>query len=185
MSRVVRISETIFQRLQKLAIPLEDTLSSVIERLLDFYDSKNPEKTYKKEPLPSHTQIPKMYEAKSKDNHALLNVLLNRRPRQRGIIVEIGGNRFDADSLHDLYGKILKFLDDRNQLEKLKPYLPFSTSKKRYLIAYQPVHPNGNEFVRPVEYKGYFMEAHKDYKNGIISLQRMLDRLGLSLSYIE
>jgi hypothetical protein len=179
MSRVVRISEISFQRLQKLAVPLEDTLSSVIERLLDFYDSQSNPDTYKKEPPPSHTRAPRWDGVKQKEDHALLN----RTPRQRGAIVEIGEKRFNVGSLADLYSQVLRFLDANGQLDKLKPYLPIATSKKRYLIADQPLHPNGKGFIRPVEYRGYFMESHKDYKNGIISLRRILDRLGLSLSY--
>lgn len=179
MSRVVRISETSFQRLQKLAVPLEDTPSSVIERLLDFYDSQSNPDTYKKEPLPALTQVPRMDGARQKEDYALLN----RTPRQRGAIVEIGGKRFNVGSLADLYNQVLRFLDANGQLDKLKPYLPIATSNKRYSIAALPVHPRGNEFVRPVEYLGYFMEAHQDYKNGIISLRRILNRLGLSLSY--
>jgi hypothetical protein len=180
MSRVVRISETSFQRLQKLAVPLEDTPSSVIERLLDFYDSQSNPDTYKKEPPSAHTRVPRMDWVKQKEDHALLN----RTPRQRGAIVEIGGKRFNVGSMADLYSQVLKFLDTNGQLDKLKPYLPIATSKNRYLIAVQPLHPNGKGFRIPVEYRGYFMEAHKDYKNGIISLRRILDRLGLSLSYM-
>ncbi|WP_457653116.1 hypothetical protein [Rhodocaloribacter sp.] len=37
MSKVIRISQQIFSRLQQLAEPLVDTPASVIERLLDFY----------------------------------------------------------------------------------------------------------------------------------------------------
>jgi hypothetical protein len=178
MSRVVRISETSFQRLQKLAVPLEDTPSSVIERLLDFYDSKGNQNTPKKEIPSVHTQLPQIYGVQNEDY-----ALLNRTPRQRGAIVEIGGKRFNADTLADLYSQVLIFLDEKDQLDKLRPYLPISTSKKRYLISAQPFHPNGNGFTRPVEYRGYFMESHKDYKNGINSLRRILDRFGLSISY--
>jgi hypothetical protein len=181
MSRVVRISETSFQRLQKLAVPLEDTPSSVIERLLDFYDSHSTPNTHKKKPLPTHTRVPRTDVEKQKEDYALSN----RPPRVRGAIVEIGGKRFNADSLADLYSQMLRFLDANGQLDKLKPYLPIATSKKRYLIAAQPLHPNGEAFKRPVKYLGYFMESHKDWKNGISHLRsRILDRLGLPISYM-
>ncbi len=180
MSRVVRISETSFQRLQKLAVPLEDTTTSVIERLLDFYDSQNTLDPYKKEPLPAHTRVPQMDGARQKEDYALLH----RTPRQRGAIVEIGGKRFDAGSLSDLYSQVLRFLDANGQLDKLKSYLPIATSKVRYVIAAKPLHPNGRGFIRPVEYLGYFMESHQDYKNGIRSLRRILNHLGLSISYV-
>ncbi|WP_039895314.1 T4SS efffector SepA family protein [Lyngbya sp. PCC 8106] len=38
MSKVIRISNQIFTRLQEIAEPLTDTPASVIERLLDFYE---------------------------------------------------------------------------------------------------------------------------------------------------
>jgi len=51
LSKVIRISQSIFERLQKLAVPLEDTPADVIERLLDFYDAnqKQETSTWKKE----------------------------------------------------------------------------------------------------------------------------------------
>lgn len=39
MAPVIRIPEEVFKRLQKHAIPLEDTPASVISKLLDYYDS--------------------------------------------------------------------------------------------------------------------------------------------------
>ena len=38
---VIRVSDPIFERLQAIATPLVDTSGSVIEKLLDFYESKN------------------------------------------------------------------------------------------------------------------------------------------------
>ena len=40
MSKVIRISDTTFSRLQKLAEPLVDTPASVIDKLLDEYESR-------------------------------------------------------------------------------------------------------------------------------------------------
>jgi hypothetical protein len=182
MSRVVRISETSFQRLQKLAVPLEDTPSSVIERLLDFYDSQNNPAAHQKEPPSANTQVLRTDKVKQKEDQALLN----RPPRQRGAIVEIEGKRFKVDSVKELYSQVLMFLDANGQLDKLKPFLPIATRKDRYLIADQPLHPNGESFIKPVKYLGYFMESHKDWKNGISHLRsRILDRFGLSISYKE
>lgn len=45
MTEVIRISESIFQRLQVLATPLVDTPASVVEKLLDFYDAHNSSST--------------------------------------------------------------------------------------------------------------------------------------------
>lgn len=38
MSKVIRISDSIFSRLQQYSVPLIDSPASVIERILDFYD---------------------------------------------------------------------------------------------------------------------------------------------------
>jgi hypothetical protein len=42
MAPVIRIPEDIFKRLQKHAVPFEDTPASVISKLLDFYDLHPP-----------------------------------------------------------------------------------------------------------------------------------------------
>ena len=39
MSPVIRISESIYERLQELATPFVDTPASIIERLLDHYEA--------------------------------------------------------------------------------------------------------------------------------------------------
>ena len=177
MSKVIRISESIFRRLQGLAVPLEDTPASVIERLLDFYDSHENGGYQEADHTIART------EAVGRPNETM--DILSRAPRQRGVMVEIGGQLFSADSLADLYDQVLRFLADNNYLEKLVQHLPVATSAKRYLIAVEPFHPNGKAFVRPVEHQGYFMEAHKDYKNGINHLRKILDLCGLSLRYIR
>ncbi len=40
MSKVIRISDSIFKRLQQLSTPLIDTPATVIERILDFYEQR-------------------------------------------------------------------------------------------------------------------------------------------------
>jgi len=62
--------------------------------------------------------------------------------------------------------------------------LPFATSRERYLAATKPIHPTGNPFVVPVKYHGYYMEAHKDYKNAISHLGSLVAKLGLELKYL-
>ena len=169
MSRVIRISEQIYGRLQKLAVPFDDTPAKVIERLLDLYDARHhiPAEPSEEEKFPGYSD------------------LIHRPSRARGAIIEVEGHRFIAESIHDLYGQILRFLVDEGYLQKLKRYLPITTSPKRYLLAAKPVHPNGNDFVSPVEYRGYYMESHKDYKEGIIHLwEKMLKPCGLSLAYL-
>lgn len=101
--------------------------------------------------------------------------------RQKGIVVRIDGNRFEADSVPHFYAQVLKFLCEKGYMEVLKSHLPYATSARRYLIANQPVHPNGNPFRNPVDHAGYFMEAHKDYRNAQGALDPFLRLCGLEL----
>ena len=172
MSKEIKIADLIFERLQKLAKPLIDTPETVIRRLLDHYES-------------SPNQEGKREFSTTEDNAALLAALKRREHRQRGAVVKIGETTIRARSLSELYAEVLKYLYENGNLDKLKPHLPWSTSRMRYLIAGSPVHPNGNGFVVPVEYKGYYMEASKDYKNGIPQLSKMLAHCGLKLIYCE
>lgn len=98
-----------------------------------------------------------------------------RKPRERGIDVRINGKVFHGSSVSDLYEQVLVFLHGNDSLEKLQSHIPFATSGKRYLIAREPYHPNGNRFVVPVEHQGYFMEAHKSYRNAIKALGDLLN----------
>jgi hypothetical protein len=174
MSTNIKISDEIFERLQKLAVPLVDTFESVLERLINSYESHQNEII---SPLPP-SSIP------DKAEHKGLDGLLRRYPRQKGVTIKICDEVFEARSVPDLYGKVLDYLCQKAYIEKLKPHLPLATSRQRYLVSQNPVHPNGNKFFNLVEYKGYFMEAHKDYDTGIKDLCKVLDYCGLTLSYI-
>jgi hypothetical protein len=94
--------------------------------------------------------------------------------------------RFDAESVPDLYAKVLRFLYDEKHIEKLKPsYIPYATSNQRYLLNTEPYHQGGNAFRVPVEYKGYFLEAHKSYANAVNSLDRLLKLCNLSVQQVK
>ncbi len=105
----------------------------------------------------------------------------NRIPRQRGIILDISGQKFNASSVRDLYTKVLQFLYENNHLQKLKPYIPYATSRKRYLISTTPIHPQGNRFVIPIEYKGYYMETHKSYQIAVKCLTNLLGLISIAV----
>ncbi|UCF03229.1 MAG: hypothetical protein JSV14_06190 [Deltaproteobacteria bacterium] len=171
MSKVIRISQSIFQRLQKLAIPLEDTSADVIERLLDFYDAHRGCET----PAIAADKVQERKQTKDPSSRA---------PRERGVSVKVESQFFGAHSLADLYLQVLRFLCDHAHIQKIESHLPLSTSRKRYLIATNPVHPSGRGFFAPIEYDGYFMETHKSYETGIKHLRKMLDICGLSLDYL-
>jgi hypothetical protein len=106
-----------------------------------------------------------------------------RLPRERGIDIRINNNVFHGSSVSDLYEKVLRYLHENNYIDKLKPSIPFATSGKRYLISHEPYHPNGNRFVVPVEYKGYFMEAHKSYQNAVKALSDLLRLCGIEIGH--
>ena len=100
------------------------------------------------------------------------STLSGRIPRQRGITVQLDGENITATTVGDLYLEILKYLDRNGCLEKLESILPIRTSKKRFLLARHPLHPGGNGFVIPIEHKGFYLEAHKSYKDAIGHIEK-------------
>jgi hypothetical protein len=106
-----------------------------------------------------------------------------RAPRERGVALELDGLRIDAVSVRDMYEQALKMLVENHEA-RLKALLPFRTSRQRFLVAEKPIHPSGNGFVIPVRYRGYSMEAHKDYKNAIAHLRQLADRIGVTVRYL-
>lgn len=104
--------------------------------------------------------------------------------RKKGVTVLVEGLEYNAESVRDLYQQILEFLVDNGHIEKIQSNLPFATSSKRYLLSKQPYHPKGNSFLVPVEYNGYFMEAHKSYENALNSLQRLFSLCNLEIKEI-
>jgi hypothetical protein len=174
VSKQITISDSVFERLQRLAVPLVDTPESVVIRLLNFYEPN---------PVEEDLRIGPSAEEQTK-TQSTIDGVLERLPRQKGIIVRLDETTVEADKLSDLYIEALKYLDKRGLLNKVNDAIPIATSSKRYLIAKSPVHPQGNDFRIPVEYKGYYMEAHKDYKEGIRHLCKMLNLCGVTLTYV-
>ena len=181
MSKVIRIPESVFQRLQQLAVPLVDTPASVIARLLDFHDSQQNGEVSVIEGSGGPVQAKSVDSVREPES---VNDPSTRASRQRGVVVKVEEQTFKAISVPDLYSQVLRFVCDNGHIEKLKPHLPVQTSSKRYVIAATPVHPGGKDFVIPVEYKGYYMEAGKDYKNGVNHLRKVLELCGLDLKYL-
>lgn len=88
-----------------------------------------------------------------------------------------------AGTVGDLYYQALKYLYDNNYLSKIEDQIPFATSSKRFLIAKEPIHQRGNPFRCPIEYKGYFMETHKNYEQALKQLEVLVNECGLSIKY--
>lgn len=108
-----------------------------------------------------------------------------RSQRQKGVKVQINGTTIEAESVSDFYYRVLKFLCDHNLDSQLDAILPFATSNQRYLVSRTPYHQRGNDFRAPVEYGGYYLEAHKSYKTAIKQMDVLLDRLGVKLEIID
>ena len=104
--------------------------------------------------------------------------------RQKGASVLIGNNTIKAETVGDLYSKALKYLYDNNYISKVENQIPFATSPVRFLIAREPVHQRGNSFRCPIEYKGYFMETHKNYEQALKQLEDLVKECGLTLKYL-
>ncbi len=109
--------------------------------------------------------------------------LASRMSRQQGVVVQINGQTIKAKSIPDFSRQILRYVVDTGLISKIK--LPFATSRVRYLIAREAIHPGGKPFVLPVEYKGYYMEAHKDYRNAVNHALKLLSSCGHNLKYID
>jgi hypothetical protein len=167
MYHQIRLSEETMNRLKNCAEPFRDKdPEDVIRRLLDAHDCSG-----------------QKHEGANSSERQLERSPISRVPRERGAEVEIDNEQIRAISVPDLYKQALKLIVDKHG-SKLKRLLPFATSGERYLVADKPVHPSGNPFFIPVEYDGYFMEAHKDYKNAVRHLLLLTEKLGLQLRYL-
>jgi hypothetical protein len=173
MTHQITVSDEVFERLRSLAEPFVDREpEDVLRRLLD-----------RNVPVLGRDNAQPEFEAQIPESPRGGLSPISRVPRERGTTVQIGDNKIDAVSVRALYDEALKLFVQKHS-SKLKSVVPFKTSGQRYLIAVRPVHPSGKAFVVPVEFHGFYMEAHKDYKNGIEHLRRLCNRLGLSLKYL-
>lgn len=171
MRHPISISDETLARLKALAEPFVDREpEDVIRRLLDDHERAR-----------NKTRV----SGDSKVSEAIPRVRLvaGRAPRERGVMVQIGDQKFDAVSVRDLYQQVLEFLVEHHK-SKLQAVLPLKTSRERYLVALEPIHPSGNRFIIPVEFHGFYMEAHKDYQNAIRHLIFLTAKLDLQLMYL-
>ena len=173
----VTLSEGLFVRLQKLAVPLVDKPSDVIERLLRHYEKTGSEASKVDTGVGASTG--------SKSSSLVREAIIAERiPRERGVTIEIDGHVIRAISVKEMYQETLRYLLDNGHSKRVKDLVPFSTSSLRYLIADRPVHPNRKDFFVSVKCGGYFMEAHKIYKTGIELLSQFIAKMGLKLKYL-
>jgi hypothetical protein len=165
MSPTINLPEQLHARLERMGGSLF-TVAEVVERLVSEFERRDTVKHLQSsDPVVGESQ-----NVESKNMYRMAS----RSPRERGITVEFGERRVVASTVADLYEQILRLLVDSGQIMRLRPFLPYPTSSKRYLIADKPVHPNGHDFVLPIQYSGLHMETHKDYKNAVSQLSRFL-----------
>jgi hypothetical protein len=163
----ISVSDETMNRLKACAKPFVDRdPEDVLRRLLDEHDKSGRKQSSSPRPWPQPERTP-----------------ASRVPRERGADVQISGHRIQAVSVRDLYEQALRFLVD-NHRAALVRLLPFRTSRQRYLVADKSTHPSGNPFVVPVEYHGFYIEAHKDYENAVKHLRAFVEKLGLKLKYL-
>jgi hypothetical protein len=177
MIHQIRISDDTMGRLKAYAEPFKDKEpEDVIRRLLDERESSG-----------GGQRRPANRKGRSATEDSMTPLLCpstkSRVPRERGVTIEIGGRQIQAPTVRELYKQALTFLVDKHE-GKLTQLLPFETSAQRYLVANKPKHPTGRDFVIPVPYHNYWMEAHKDYKNAIEHLGRLASKLNLSFRYV-
>jgi hypothetical protein len=163
MSPKIDVSETVFRRLEALGGPLFEP-AEVIERLLNQIEGM------------TSGAAPKVGASAPLGGS-------KRPPRSRGVELRLDGERISAVSVPDMYMQVLQWLVDGKRIEKVRTSIPFRTSQQRYLISTSPTHPKGNEFVKPIKYKGYYMEAHKNYENALSGLKQFLEPHGYSVTY--
>ena len=92
----------------------------------------------------------------------------------KGTEVEIGGRIIILSTVRSYYQEVLEYLVDGPFMEKIEPNIPYATSPVRFLISTEPVHQRGNPFVGPIDYKGYYMEAHKSHGAALDHLEYFL-----------
>ena len=103
--------------------------------------------------------------------------------KRKGAIVAIGDKTIKASTVGDLYYQALKYICDNDLIKKAESKVPYATSQVRFLIAKEPIHQRGNNFRAPIEYKGYYMETHKNYEQALKHLEAFLKECGLKIKY--
>jgi len=102
---------------------------------------------------------------------------------KEAIRIKVGNTIFSEPSISKLYQRVLRFLDDGGYLNNIE--LPIASGAKRYLLAREPYHQQGNPFLKPVDHKGYYMEANKSRNSGLSDISKLLNACGLSLETIQ
>jgi len=180
MTPLLPVSEKTYRSLTELGQGLFNE-TEVLDRLVSNAVAKQP--LTPESPAASISDVPDPVQKPSSPVQSQNQGLPGRFPRQRGIAIAIGTHRIFGESVSDLYEQVLRHLVDSKLISELMPHIPFGISSRRYLISRTPKHPAGHDFVIPVNYGGFYMEAHKSYQNAISGLNKMLSRANIELVY--
>ncbi len=143
------------------------------------------EKRMVEELLSKHAKaIRALYEIISEQDESIRPSVAGSDKRAHGEIrLKIGKKNFEASSVSKLYAKVLKYLYENKYLDNLQ--LPLATGSRRYLLATEPVHPEGNPFRIPIEYKGFYLEAHKARDVALHDLEGLIEKCDLAFEVLQ
>ena len=100
------------------------------------------------------------------------------RGRKTGkLAVKIDGKVIEGDSVKRLFKNTLKYLVDKELLNKIP--LPWGVGNTRYIVTNEdePTHPNGRSFFIPETYKGYTIETHYARDRALAVLDSLCKKL--------
>ena len=103
--------------------------------------------------------------------------------KSRELKLLVNDSLIQGNTVPAFYKAALKFMVEN--IKNVDQHLPYATSNKRYLIAKNKKHPNGTEFRVPVQYKGYYMEAHKSYEQAIKALAKFFKLFNFNIRLAE
>jgi hypothetical protein len=110
-----------------------------------------------------------------------LEKLVEERAKSLGqaMVIAVGGSSIRGTSASELLKAAVVYLGERN---KLTPLIPYSTGSKRYLVAAEARHPNGNEFNNPVTVMvggvTYVIEANVNRQSAMKYAANLLRKAG-------
>lgn len=108
------------------------------------------------------------------------NIPIKKSPTFVNLSIKVNNTTIKGESVPQFFTSGIEYIVSKNL--PIDEILPFRTSAVRFLIARRPIHPRGNDFVNPVEYSGYFMEAHKNRKEAKRNLILLFSKLGCNVA---
>lgn len=102
--------------------------------------------------------------------------------KRKPIRIRMNESQIETQSIPELYRIVLTYLVDNNLLDGVS--LPVVGGKSRYFIAREPVHISGKQFFSPVEYAGFYIEAHNNRPTALKQLKNFVESLQVEFEII-